>query len=96
MRKLPRPNKSLEPTAVQSARSFGAQADGAFVSRHVGIPVAGRRWFSFLRYVYEQFDTTTAWIVTGLHLGFGVHCCSGIFFTLAGSRKRIVRQRHND
>jgi hypothetical protein len=43
------PDKSPEPTAVPSDRSFGAEADGAFVSRQVGIHAASRRRLSFLR-----------------------------------------------
>ena len=42
------PNKSPEPTAVLSVRSFGAKADGA-VSSAVAVHVAGRRWLSFFR-----------------------------------------------
>jgi len=51
--------KSPEPTAVLSDRlvaskpggegeSFGAKADGAFVSRQVGIPVTNLRWLGDL------------------------------------------------
>ena len=36
-------NKSPEPTAVPSSRSFGAKADGACRSA-IEVPVASRRW----------------------------------------------------
>ena len=37
----------------------------------------------------RHFDTTTARTVTGLHLGFGVGCCSDILFTRADDRERL-------
>jgi hypothetical protein len=41
--------QSPKPTVVLSSRSFGVKADGAAVSRQVGIYVMNRRWFSFSR-----------------------------------------------
>jgi hypothetical protein len=44
------PNKSPEPTATLSERSFGATADGA-VRSAVAVGVTSRRWLGFPRYV---------------------------------------------
>jgi hypothetical protein len=48
-----------------SARSFTAKADGAVVSRCIGIHVASRRWLGFLRYL-----TMRALIITLALIGF--------------------------
>jgi hypothetical protein len=41
------PDQLRELTDVSSRRSCGAKADGAAVSRPVGIHAASRRWLSF-------------------------------------------------
>lgn len=66
------PNKSLEPSAVPSSRSFDAQADGD-VSPNVAVHATSRRWISFkpmriLSYMLAVVNFPSAFFLTYIML----------------------------